>query len=175
MRRNVPEDQQTLPPYTYVPGITPHPVSAPGGHSRPGRANAGEPVSPIARGLVLFNSGYYWEAHEAWEQAWIGAGRHGPVADSLKGLIKLAAAGVKCLEGNRSGAVRHAARVLELLEGNSPESARELRQHLDLDWQGVADLARSVWRNPPLADDAGRDAARQGGVPILGRLPQANG
>ena len=46
-------------------------------------------------GCDLFNHGYYWEAHETWEGLWNACGRSGTTADFLKGLIKLAAAGVK--------------------------------------------------------------------------------
>jgi hypothetical protein len=63
----------------------------------------------------LFNHGYYWEAHEAWESLWHAAGRKGPTADLLKGLIKLAAAGVKAREGRPAGMRRHARRAAELL------------------------------------------------------------
>ena len=45
----------------------------------------------------------YWEAHEAWEELWHACGRMGPTADFLRGLIKLAAAGVKVREGRPRG------------------------------------------------------------------------
>jgi predicted metal-dependent hydrolase len=70
-------------------------------------------------GIDLFNHGYYWEAHEAWESLWHAAGRKGPEADFLKGLIKLAAAGVKAREGNPRGVGRHAQRSAELLSSTS--------------------------------------------------------
>ena len=66
-------------------------------------------------GVDLFNHGFYWEAHEAWEGVWHAHRRTGPVADFLKGLIKLAAAGVKAREGRADGVRRHAARADELL------------------------------------------------------------
>jgi len=65
-------------------------------------------------GVDLFNHAYYWESHEAWESLWHVAGRTGPVATFLKGLIKLAAAGVKSREGVIRGVTRHAARAAEL-------------------------------------------------------------
>jgi hypothetical protein len=65
-------------------------------------------------GMDLFNHGYYWEAHEAWEGLWHRAGRQGMVADFLKGLIKLAAAGVKHREGIPRGVAGHAAGAAEL-------------------------------------------------------------
>jgi hypothetical protein len=78
-------------------------------------------------GVDLFNHGFYWEAHEAWESLWHAAGRKGAVAAWLKALIKLAAAAVKLREGNARGVERHATRALELLReveiANSPDQA----------------------------------------------------
>lgn len=123
-----------LPPYTYVTGRSPHPMSDPEGHSY-GIAH----LPPQAldhdnyRGnqdylyaIDLFNHGYYWEAHEAWESLWHAAGRQGSTADFLKGLIKLAAAGVKLKEGRPEGVRRHLLRALELLQ-----ALPQLRESVD--------------------------------------------
>ena len=116
---------EPLPPYSYVPGKFPHPIRDEEGHSY-GKAERPVPRPESAawrdseaylRGLDLFNAGYYWEAHEAWEQVWHACGRKGRDADLFKGLIKLAAAGVKHKEGNSLGAKRHARRAAELLSG----------------------------------------------------------
>lgn len=113
-----------LPPYSYVPGHTPHPVSDPAGHCY-GRPETSAPALDPADwcesdaycfGVDLFNHGYYWEAHEAWEGLWLTAGRRGPVGDWLKALIKLAAAAVKAREGNPRGVERHARRAMELVD-----------------------------------------------------------
>lgn len=112
-----------LPPYTYVPGHTPHPTSDPRGHAFgivPSLVTDFDPQQPEQSerwrdAVALFDAGYYWEAHEAWESLWHCAGRHGPVADCLKGLIKWAAAGVKAREGRREGVHRHGRRATELL------------------------------------------------------------
>jgi hypothetical protein len=121
--RLVPE--QPLPPYTYVPGgARPHPLSDPRGHSF-GKENARpRPVTddnwPECQaylfGIDLFNAGYFWEAHEVWEGLWHAAGRTGTVADFLKGLIHLAAAGVKMWQGLPAGVTSHARRAAELFE-----------------------------------------------------------
>jgi hypothetical protein len=111
-----------LPPYSHVPGRTPHPVSDPQGHSfghAPEHAAAPDSDDWLAcrvylRGLDLFNGGYYWEAHEVWESLWHACGRAGRAADFLKGLIKLAAAGVKVREGRPRGVVHHARAAAEL-------------------------------------------------------------
>jgi uncharacterized protein len=113
-----------LPPYTYVPGRSPHPVSDPVGHMHGAAQDVPQRPDPetwdrsaeYLRAVDLFNHGYYWEAHEAWEQLWMAAGRQGVVADFLKGLIKLAAAGVKVREGNAAGARRHVARARQLFQ-----------------------------------------------------------
>jgi hypothetical protein len=111
-----------LPPYTYIPGRFPHPVSDPAGHSHGLEAKQ---VTPLSRdnwssceaylhGFDLFNHGYYWEAHEAWESCWHAAGRQGKTADFLKGLIKMAAAGVKHLQGQPAGVFSHSCRACQL-------------------------------------------------------------
>jgi uncharacterized protein len=113
-----------LPPYAYVPGRAPHPTSDERGHSYGVQES---PPTPLAaanwqanetylHAIDLFNRGYYWEAHEAWEGLWHMAQRQGPLADFLKGLIKLAAAGVKAREGRAAGVRRHALRAADLLE-----------------------------------------------------------
>ena len=83
-----------LPPYSYVPGRLPHPISDPPGHSyglhliSPGEVQQG-PVASFSLvsgwqassdylfGIDLFNHGFYCEAHETWEQLWIACGRSG--------------------------------------------------------------------------------------------------
>jgi hypothetical protein len=105
-----------LPPYAYVPGRTPHPTRDAGGHLH-GRAPASTPApdpldwraSPsYLHGIDLYNHGYYWEAHEAWESLWHACGRRGPTARFLQALIRLAAAGFKVREGRPNGRIRHA-------------------------------------------------------------------
>ena len=108
-----------LPPYTFVPGRNPHPVSDPAGHMHgktPERPAGPDPerwqeCTAYLRGVDLFNYGYYWEAHEAWESLWRACGSKGPTADFLRGLIKLAAAGVKVREGVPRGVASHARRA----------------------------------------------------------------
>lgn len=120
-----------LPPYSYVPGRFPHPIGDPSGHSYRAPSLQREihhqslvpPVSLASDwkhssdylfGIDLFNHGFYWEAHETWEQLWIDFGRTGLDANFIKGLIKLAAAGVKAREGRPKGVQRHACRAKEL-------------------------------------------------------------
>lgn len=112
--RYVPDEP--FPPYAYVSGQFPHPESDPAGHSYGKPKVQPQPLDPqhwhesrtYLVGFDLFNHGYYWEAHVAWESLWLAAGRRGAVADFLKALIKLAAAGVKQREGISAGVRSHA-------------------------------------------------------------------
>lgn len=144
-----------LPPYSYVPGGPwPHPISGAGGHLAD---SPREPVAPIEadawhlsaaylRGVQLYNAGYYWEAHEAWESLWHAHHRRGPTADVLKALIKLAAAGVKVRQGQPRGVSTHARRAAELLEGLVAIGIPRL---LGLDLAAWATLARRIAADPP--------------------------
>ena len=58
----------------------------------------------LRRGVELFNSGRYWDAHEVWEQEWM-PDRKGPDAGFYKGLIQVAAGCLHYSRRNRRGAV----------------------------------------------------------------------
>ena len=58
----------------------------------------------LERGVELFNEGRYWDAHEAWEEAWM-PDRHGPERGFYKGLIQVAAGCLHYGRGNRRGTV----------------------------------------------------------------------
>jgi uncharacterized protein len=117
---------EPLPPYAYVPGRFPHPETHPAGHSFHIRRPKPPPLLPeqwprsraYLRGLDLFNGHYYWESHVEFEGLWLACGRRGDVATFLKGLIKVAAAGVKHLEG-RPGRIKS-------LAGRATEHWREV-------------------------------------------------
>ena len=131
-----------LPPYAFVPGHgLPHPVNDPRGHLVAGDRIAGVGASAVPDGdfrafaakitdsprwryaIDLFNHGFYWEAHEAWEGVWHALGRSTPAARFVQGLIHLAAAAVKVREGRPEGVRRHAARARALLAvGEGPEN-----------------------------------------------------
>jgi predicted metal-dependent hydrolase len=55
-------------------------------------------------GVELFNEGRYWEAHEAWEEAWT-PDRHGPDRGFYKGLIQIAAGCLHYTRRNQRGAL----------------------------------------------------------------------
>lgn len=153
-------DDLPFPSYAYVPGRHPHPASDPRGHSF---AADRAPSRDFRYGLELFNRGYYWEAHEVWESLWIAAGKRGPLATLLKGLIKLAAAGVKAREGNSRGVERHARRAAELL-GLAAERADELDGMFD-----ALDGCDLIRRAKGLAEQPIIDMTPSiGGLPVLG-------
>ncbi len=58
----------------------------------------------LRRGIDLFNSGEYWDAHEAWEKEWM-PDRAGADARFYKGLIQVAAGCLHYGRRNRRGAI----------------------------------------------------------------------
>jgi hypothetical protein len=148
---------EPFPPYSFVPGRFPHPVSDPAGHS------FGVAVPPVPAltptqwaesrrylyAIDLFNAGYYWEAHEAWESLWHACGRAGRTADFLKGLIKLAAAGVKVREGRPEGVTGHARAAADLFRRTGAPHER----YLGLPLGELIRFADIVATDPPSATD----------------------
>jgi hypothetical protein len=161
-----------LPPYSYVPGVSPHPTSDPRGHSYGKYEPPAEALSESSYGenatylfaIDLFNHGFYWEAHEACESLWHAAGRRGATADFLKGLIKLAAAGVKLREGRVAGVRQHAQRAVELFRG-----AASSEQMFGLRIEELMDGAESIERDAAkLVASGAADAERS--LPFVLRL-----
>ncbi len=150
-----------FPPYAFIPGRAPHPVSDPAGHSFGTPPAAPSPLDPerwqaskpYLYGIDLFNGRYYWESHVEFESLWLACGRRGTVADFLKGLIKLAAAGVKHREGKPQGVASHSCRAAELWR----EAARSLGMAGDRFLGFRCDvlialaeaICRSGWPEPP--------------------------
>jgi hypothetical protein len=157
--RLVPDEP--LPPYSYVSGRFPHPIRDPTGHSH----GAERQTSPVTDddwaehrdylyGIDLFNAGYYWEAHEVWEGIWHACGRGGLTGNFMKGLIKLAAAGVKARERRPTGVRRHAARAAELFR--QTQKKRKQPKFLGLELRAlVANAARLAdqAKCPPPSDN----------------------
>ncbi len=121
--------KRSFPPYAYLPGRQPHPVRDPAGHSYQVEplvsAEASLDSDVFLWGLDLFNHGYYWEAHEAWEGLWQIAYRGDPLRILFKGLILLSAAGVKIRAGKHAAAVHHAGHAAEQLRRLTPDPAFE--------------------------------------------------
>lgn len=142
-----------LPAYAFVPGLSLHPRK-PGGHAH------GQPEEEAAilhpdrprdcrtylRGLDLFNHGYYWEAHEAWEALWRDAQEPAPKA-LLQGLIRLAAAGIKLRQGLADN-VRSHAQAAQALFAHAQQHAAGPRL-CGLDLSTLQALAQQVATQPP--------------------------
>jgi len=124
----------SLPNYTYIPGSsTPHPIRHPHGHSFGRKNRSVKPLSAdnwqenrsFLLAIDLFNHGYYWEAHEEWERLLRASGADTTVGRFLKGLVKMAAAGVKVREHSIHGVRRHAASAGEVFADVAAEYDEE--------------------------------------------------
>lgn len=150
-----------FPPYTFVPGRTPHPVRDPAGHLFGQTLELPPPLDPARwqdsrdylHGIDLFNHGYYWEAHEVWEGLWRAAERTGPTADFLKGLIKLAAAGVKVRQGQPRGIASHAAGAAELFRDLARQLGGVEAGYLGLRLRDLLRFTEQIERQAPLVGD----------------------
>ena len=99
-------------------------------------------------GLDLFNHGYYWEAHEAWEGLWQVADRDGPLRMLFKGLILLSAAGIKIRERKNAAAARHAKRAAALLRQSTKVPDRAFKRALGMSPAALAGCAEAAIRIP---------------------------
>lgn len=70
----------------------------------------------LCHGVDLFNHGYFWEAHEAWEEPWQVERRDSAHRLYLQGLIRLAAAALKYRIQQHAGVIAHAGWCTETFE-----------------------------------------------------------
>ena len=95
-----------------------------------GRAKAYRPLpaeerrAALRAGLVAYEQGYFFLAHETLEPAWMGTDDPGE-RDLNQGLIKLAAAFVHATRRNRIGIEKNLRGARELLSGGIAAGARE--------------------------------------------------
>lgn len=140
--------ERPLPPYAYLPGRFPHPTRHPQGHSHHpvGSSPTMEKVDQdgLVWGMDLFNQGYYWEAHEAWEDLWRAAPRGSAEHSLLQGLILLAAAGVKLRECKLGAARRHGSRAAGFFNRSAAHPVVELERSLGHSASCLALLAGDV-------------------------------
>lgn len=108
-----------FPPYAFVPGKYPHP-NQPGGHSHQQKKDEIQlqgksplQTNEFLHAIDLINFGYFWESHEVLEALWNACNRAEPYNSFLKGLIKIAAAGVKLNTDSQSAAQGHFHRSCE--------------------------------------------------------------
>jgi hypothetical protein len=95
--------ERSFPSYAYLPGRDPHPTRDPRGHSHGHAPEIFSHVPPAGWrendeylfGVDLYNHGFLWEAHEAWENLWHLAKADADQAGFLQGLIQCSAASLK--------------------------------------------------------------------------------
>ena len=94
--------QKPFPPYRHIPGVTPHPIRDPLGHSYGVEENLDDALlsaemwrqnKAYLYGVDLYNFAYWWEAHEAWEGLWHQA--EDTYRLFLQGLIQVSASLIK--------------------------------------------------------------------------------
>ena len=77
-------------------------------------------AAALRRGAALFDEGRFWEAHEAWEEAWLE--EDGDVRLFLQGLIQVAAGYHKAtVQAQPNGCVKLLRSGLDKLEPLPPE------------------------------------------------------
>jgi uncharacterized protein len=117
--------QRLFPAYRFVPGLQPHPVRDPAGHSqaetRRERLPSWDPsqwceLTAWLWGVDLFNAFFFWEAHEAWEGLWAAQMRTSQSARLLQGMIQIAAALLKVHLRSVDSAQRLARRGVDKVE-----------------------------------------------------------
>lgn len=145
--------QRRFPNYAYLPGRLPHPIRHPAGHSY--QVEVIHPAADIESeeftwGCELFNHGYYWEAHEAWEGIWQVADKGSRLRSLLKALILLSAAGVKIREGKHTPAMRHAGRAAGLLRELTTSRDERFVRALAMEPSAIADAAEATARTLPV-------------------------
>ena len=99
------------PSNAHVPGRTPRPLESPAFD-----AAAAAPVYTVDRmwsqnttylyGIDLYNSGYFWEAHEVWEPVWMRSAGNSRERIVVQGLIQLSNACLKLLMERPEAAAR---------------------------------------------------------------------
>jgi len=127
MKRLIP--QLPFPQYLFIPGKNPHPKKE-GGHMEGQSDPVAEKIDPahpeksdlLRYSIDLLNYGYFWESHVYFEALWNAHGRTGAIADFLKGMIKLGAAGVKINIDQKESAQGHLMRAIELFESIMTET-----------------------------------------------------
>lgn len=144
---------RAFPPYAFLPGRDPHPTRDPRGHSY-GAPDDDAPWLPPERwredegylfGVDLYNAGYLWEAHEAWEARWHAAKGEPLQAEFLQGLIQCAAACLKVPMDQPAGLAR-------LADLGTERLARVARAHprfMGLEVEPFAEAVRAFAASGP--------------------------
>ena len=175
---------RAFPSYAYLPGKLPHPTRNPLGHSYSSVSSAplgAAPLDPKAFiwGMDLFNYGYYWEAHEAWEPLWRSAERSSADRTLLKGLILMAATGVKLRERKGIAAKRHGSRAAALFREVVARPPSTMERTLGVALETIAEHAEEPGSSmteagPDASDNARVFSLRLGGMTQPPTWPHAS-
>ncbi len=82
---------------------------------RPEEGDYGCDLDSWLTGIDLYNFGFFWEAHEAWEAVWLALPRDSVEAALVRGCIQTAASLVKLRLGNPKGVQKLSQRSLQTL------------------------------------------------------------
>ena len=130
-----------LPDARYVPGRTPRPEEDSRPPARPRTVDG--PFHPdYLYACDLYNAGYFWEAHEEWEEQWRRCPPRSSARLVLQGLIQAAAAWLKEEMGDPRNAARLQSLAAEKLTRASPDGPRILG--LDIEAFAVAVASRPI-------------------------------
>lgn len=149
-----------FPPYAFIPGSSPHPTRDPDGHSYGAVPEALDPPDPVEwrschdylYGIDLFNHGFYWEAHEAWEGLWVACGRQGVTATYLQALINLAAAGFKARWGSARGMRANARTAARLFNSTARQLGFQSTRYMGLEVRALLEYAEKISGMPQTVD-----------------------
>jgi hypothetical protein len=95
--------QRFFPEYRHLPGITPHPITDPKGHSYRVLENVVHALNIknwqtnkiYLYGIDLYNYAYWWESHEIFESLWHLSAENSLEKFLLQGIIQISAAFLK--------------------------------------------------------------------------------
>lgn len=154
---------RAFPPYAFLPGSNPHPTRDPEGHSFSeveGPESTHLPASEWREnadylfGCDLYNAGYLWEAHEAWEDIWHPSKHDEVQANFLQGLIQCTAASLKIPMGQPDGLAKLSENGMQRLEGVIQSAGPS---YMGLDVVGfIADFRAFSSSSPASADERPR-------------------
>ncbi len=157
---------RAFPDSRYLPGVGPHPSagqpSEPAPESWSGDAATLRSHPDYLWGVDLYNHGYYWEAHEAWEDLWKQVERDTREGRLLQGLILCTAAALKASMGQTTASRGLVERgVAKLLSGFVPSPGHYVGVDVPAFVQGVRAFAAGVRRTPPELRLAQPETARE--------------
>ncbi len=146
------------PGYTYIEGDTPHPDKEPSFHwphqmSFPDckchlEDHNWQECEAYLYGFDLYNFGYLFEAHEAWESVWMKQNKSKPSKEFVQMLIHLAIAAYKWRIGNLVGVKGQSLKAFKKLEKIKLQLPNKERL-FGLSFDGLGDLIKicysSLW------------------------------